>query len=130
MLKDILYIDDSTLDLHILKRLQDKYHCFKSCETICDPLTALVQLKTKALNNDKLPDIIFLDLRMPIFDGYQFLDHFESMYTQFNQEIWVHILTSSTSPKDISRCKQYPHVRCYHIKPIAIETLLNNEDLH
>lgn len=130
MLKDVLYIDDSTLDLYILKCLHYRYNCFKSCEITGDPLTALIQLQNKARNNDKLPDIIFLDLDMPFFDGYQFLDHFENMYPQFNQDIWVHILTSSASPEDISRCKQYPHVRQYHLKPIAIETLLNNEDLH
>lgn len=130
MLKDILYIDDSALDLHILKLLHDKYHCFNSCETIGDPVTALDQLMIKAKNNEKLPDIIFLDLNMPLFSGYQFLDQFESIYPQFNKDIWIHILTSSASPKDIVRCMQYPHVRYYHVKPIAIDTLLNNENLH
>jgi len=130
MLKDILYIDDSILDLHILKRLHDKYHCFNSCETTEDPITALDQLRIRALNNEGLPDIIFLDLKMPLFDGYQFLDQFENIYPQFHKDIWIHILTSSTSLKDIVRCMQYPHVKYYHVKPIAIETLLHNENLH
>jgi CheY-like chemotaxis protein len=124
MLKNVLYIDDSQLDLYILVLFQKKYHFFNSCSTTIDPLGALQELRECATDIEHLPDIIFLDLYMPRFSGYQFLDEFEQIYPLFMKSIEVHILSSSMSPKDIRRCMLYPHVRAYHVKPITIEQLL------
>lgn len=125
MLKNVLYIDDSELDLHILTLLQKKYHLFESCSITEDPVGALRELKQFATDKDHLPEIIFLDLYMPRFNGYQFLDEFEQLYPLFSKNIEVHILTSSMSPKDMQRCMLYPHVSAYHVKPITIEQLLS-----
>ncbi|NVM66541.1 CheY-like chemotaxis protein [Mucilaginibacter sp. SG538B] len=125
MLKNVLYIDDNQLDLYILTLLQRKYHLFKSCITTADAVGALRELKECATDKDHLPEIIFLDLYMPKFNGYQFLDKFEQIYPLFTKNIEVHILSSSMSPKDMQRCMLYPHVCAYHVKPITIEQLLS-----
>jgi CheY-like chemotaxis protein len=130
MLKDVLYIDNSPLDLFIVDHFQKKYHCFNSLTVTTDALTALADLKLHADDVDALPDIIFLDLYMPTFNGYQFLTQFEKIYPMFKKQIWVHILTSSLSPTDIARCKSFPHVKMYHVKPITMQDLLTAEDLH
>lgn len=129
MLKDVLYIDDSHLDLFIVSHLQNRYKCFKSLTATSDPITALADLKVNSSDVESLPDIILLDLYMPYFDGYQFLRQFERIYPLFKKEIWIHVLSSSVSPKDIEKCKVFPHVKSYHVKPITVNKLLSAESL-
>jgi CheY-like chemotaxis protein len=124
MLKDVIYIDDSPLDLFIFSHFQKKYHCFNSLIATENAIKALADLKINASNYEALPDLIFLDLYMPLFDGYQFLNQFERIYPLFKKEISVHILSSSVSPKDVKKCKTFPHVKDYHVKPIRIDELM------
>ena len=63
------------------------------------------------------PDIILLDLNMPILDGWQFLDEFK----QFNSTAQVYIMSSSNYPEDIQNASNYPLVKGYIVKPLTTE---------
>ncbi|MDT0650736.1 response regulator [Autumnicola edwardsiae] len=82
---------------------------------------AINGLKSIILAKEKLPDIILLDLNMPIMDGWQFLDEFTQIPTE--HEITIYIVTSSIDPEDINRAKSYNRVTNYLVKPISIEGL-------
>ncbi len=63
------------------------------------------------------PDIILLDLNMPIIDGWQFLEEFK----QFNSSAQVYIMSSSNYPEDIQNASNYPLVKGYIVKPLTTE---------
>lgn len=63
------------------------------------------------------PDIILLDLNMPIIDGWQFLEEFK----QFNSPAQVYIMSSSNYPEDIQNASNYPLVKGYIVKPLTTE---------
>ena len=63
------------------------------------------------------PDIILLDLNMPILDGWQFLDEFK----QFNSTAQIYIMSSSNYPEDIQNASNYPLVKGYIVKPLTTE---------
>lgn len=67
--------------------------------------------------NAVAPDIILLDLNMPILDGWQFLDEFQ----QFNSNAHVYIMSSSNYPEDIEKASTYPLVKGYIVKPLTTE---------
>lgn len=69
----------------------------------------------------KLPELILLDLNMPIWDGWQFLDSFTKI--PIKQKITIYILTSSNSPEDFKKAEQYNLKSNYLIKPIDIKKL-------
>ncbi|TRO63279.1 response regulator [Christiangramia sabulilitoris] len=72
-------------------------------------------------NNASLPDVILLDLNMPIMDGWEFLEEFVKIPSQ--KEVTIYIVTSSIDPQDIERAKYYDKVSSYLIKPISSEKL-------
>lgn len=78
-------------------------------------------LKALFLNSEKLPQIIFLDLNMPVWDGWQFLDEFTKI--PIKEQIIIYILTSSNNEQDIKRAEQYGLKSNYLVKPIEQDQL-------
>jgi CheY-like chemotaxis protein len=68
-------------------------------------------------DKEKLPKIIFLDLNMPIWDGWQFLDEFTKI--PIEELVTIYILTSSNNEADIEKAKKYSLTSNYLIKPIS-----------
>jgi CheY-like chemotaxis protein len=82
---------------------------------------AFEALKALIENNNTLPDVILLDLNMPVWDGWDFLDEFQTI--KANKKIAIYIVSSSDNPDDIARSKSYHIVNDFIIKPITIEKL-------
>lgn len=82
---------------------------------------ALDDLNLMASEGAELPSIIFLDINMPVLDGWQFLEEFEQLLE--NQIIHVFILSSSIDPLDLKRAEQFQSVREFIHKPIRYEDL-------
>ena len=82
---------------------------------------AFEAIKSLILQDKSLPEIILLDLNMPVWDGWDFLDEFQSL--QVNKKIAIYIVSSSDNPDDIARSKSYHFVNNFIIKPITIEKL-------
>lgn len=80
-------------------------------------------LKALFTSSEQLPQIIFLDLNMPIWDGWQFLDEFTKI--PITQKVTVYILTSSDSADDMKRAERYNLGSNYLIKPISQSQLKN-----
>lgn len=68
------------------------------------------------------PDLIFLDLNMPVMDGFTFLETFSNLQKNRREKIEVIILTSSTNQMDLEKIKKY-QVKGYINKPLTKENL-------
>ncbi|MEH6762862.1 MAG: response regulator [Aequorivita antarctica] len=79
---------------------------------------ALNNLKTMILKGEKLPDVILLDINMPIMDGWQFLESFSTIPTQ--SKIHIYIISSSLNQEDIRRAKSHKSVDDYIVKPVGV----------
>ena len=80
----------------------------------------LAQNKTK---NDVLPDHILVDLNMPDFDGWDFLNSFGKIYKSIKKKIGIYVVSSSIDPQEIARTRTYPFVHSYIIKPMTMDLL-------
>ncbi len=76
-------------------------------------------------NDSELPDIIFVDINMPIMDGWQFIELFSALKDQYaTKEIKLYILSSSIDLKDHQKAMTLPIVDGFIVKPIKTEDVL------
>lgn len=80
---------------------------------------ALDFLKNEADNPKNLPDIILLDLTMPIMDGWEFLENYITLKPKLGRQIVIYIVSSSIAPSDVEKAKSIAEVTDYLIKPIT-----------
>jgi CheY-like chemotaxis protein len=71
-----------------------------------------------------LPSLIFLDINMPVMDGWEFLEAFSSKFKQFHDTIKVIILSSSVNPADLEMAENDPLVIGFMPKPLGEPELL------
>lgn len=70
----------------------------------------------KMAGSDEIPDVILLDLNMPVMDGFDFLEAFKNLGLPHSVDIYI--LSSSIDQKDIEHCMQYDAVKGYFSKPL------------
>ena len=70
-----------------------------------------------------LPDVIFLDINMPVMDGWQFLEAYDKIKSNVTKPIIIYLLTSSIDPADVERAKKIDTIARYLTKPINPESL-------
>ena len=114
-------IDDDPIFIFGAKRMMELSNFCKSFMVFKNRQEAINQLKPIMLNGKDIPDIILLDINMPIMDGWEFLDEFIKI--EAHKSITIYIVSSSIDPVDLNRAKRYKNISNYIIKPISIETL-------
>lgn len=87
-----------------------------------DGSEALYYLKNKS--SDLLPNLIFLDINMPVMNGWEFLDAYEELSDDLKAEVVVMMLTTSSNPDDASKAKEYEVLQDFMTKPLSPEVLL------
>ena len=110
-------IDDNEIDLLITRKLLQNWDPSFSVEEFTDARVALKKLK----QNETAPQLIFLDLFMPEFSGWDFLDEYRDIPT-INSNILLYVLSSSIDDADIDRARSYKMVTGYVSKPVTIES--------
>lgn len=114
-------IDDDKLTVKLTNMLISKNEFCEEISSFFNAQSALDELKKNYSTIENLPDVILLDLNMPVMDGWQFLDEF--ILLPIKKEISVFIVTSSIDPADIEISKKYDVVKNHITKPITAEKL-------
>ncbi|MFN0048575.1 MAG: response regulator [Cytophagales bacterium] len=118
-LDTVCIIDDDdiyqfTASIEIKKtQLVDKIIVFSNGEQAID------FFKLEINNATNLPDIIFLDVNMPVMDGWQFLDEFILFKDILPKTVLIYMVSSSVDERDISRANRIKEVTGYMLKPIG-----------
>jgi len=123
-LKQLTLVDDDDVFVFLTTRLLDKYKLVDLIKIFDNGYDALVFIKENLGNIEALPDIILLDLSMPIMDGWQFLDEYVKINPKIGKKITIFICSSSISPDDVSRAKSINAVSDFIIKPMTKEKLI------
>jgi CheY-like chemotaxis protein len=114
-------IEDEPMHLYITKKLLDLTGMVESLLIFNNGKEAYDKLKAIFKASEKLPELILLDLNMPIWDGWQFLDEFTKIPIQ--TKVIIYILTSSNNPDDLKRAESYNLSKNYLVKPISLDEL-------
>ncbi|MFV7236351.1 response regulator [Flavobacterium sp. ZB4R12] len=128
MLDQILCVDDDPITLMLCKKVIIKASFSNEIITSQNGEEALDYFnKLKHTNAEselkKHPQLIFLDLNMPVMGGWEFLDIFNTDdYSEFNT-IKVVVLSSTIDPEDLEKARSYPMVIDFLSKPITTSML-------
>lgn len=117
---EIIFIDDDYVINFINTRVVGLMFKNVKVQTFVSGKSALEHLKANDKNGKKL---IFIDLNMPAFDGWDFLEQ----YQNFEVTSSVYILTSSINQADIERSMKYKQVLKFLTKPLSSEMLENEK---
>jgi response regulator RpfG family c-di-GMP phosphodiesterase len=75
-------------------------------------------------NPRDIPNYIFLDINMPIMDGWQFLEEFSSIEDKLTKHVNIYLVTSSIDERDIEKATKFRNVKEYLVKPISENKIL------
>lgn len=116
--KSVMLVDDNEIDNIINEKIIEANDFAENILVFQTGQEALDYLTDNQKNLDKLPEIVFLDINMPIMDGFQFLDDFEKFPEDVLEKCKIIMLSSSISPKDIDRAASSKYVKKYLNKPL------------
>ncbi|MCW7468642.1 response regulator [Leptospira kanakyensis] len=122
----ICVIDDDQIYQFTTKKIISNAGIKGDVLVFSDAENALDFFQTEVLNKDQLPDIIFLDINMPLMDGWQFLDAFGKILPKFPKSIEVFLVSSSVDTADTDRAAKIPIISGYIFKPFTKEKLLES----
>jgi CheY-like chemotaxis protein len=125
MIDLVLLVDDNDTDNFISKRIIEITHFAKNVEIKNSGKGALEYLEQNKDKEEMLPDFIFLDINMPIVDGFVFLYEFEKFSELVKNKCKVIILSSSDNKRDIDKIVNNENVIKFITKPLTEASLLD-----
>lgn len=119
----VMLVDDNDTDNFINKRIIELTNFASNIEIKNSGKSALEYLEQNKNDDDKLPNLIFLDINMPIVDGFVFLYEFENFPKNVKEKCKVVILSSSDNKRDIDKIVNNNYVIKFITKPLTEEEL-------
>lgn len=130
MLNLVMLIDDNETDNFISKRIIELNQFARNVEVNYSGRSALDYLEKHKDQPELLPELIFLDINMPIMDGFMFLYELENFPDMVQKKCKVVILSSSDNKKDIDKIVSNDHVIKFITKPLTEQALIEVRDLY
>lgn len=131
-MRKLVFIDDDPIDHFLMKHiLRGKNYFDTTTYTIYGSLV-LDYIEEHKSDPEKLPDMIFVDLNMPLFSGWDFLKRMEQMQHEISKDIPVFVISSSVRPGDKATSSKYSFVQEFISKPVnseEIERIVNSQSV-
>jgi CheY-like chemotaxis protein len=115
----VFIIDDDDIYQFLTKRELEISEKVKKTKVFSDGKKAISYLSEHSHEIELLPDIIFLDLNMPIMSGWTFIERFRELNIKNKSSIKIYMVSSSFDKRDIEKSKEYAEVADYLIKPMT-----------
>ncbi|NDP28582.1 MAG: response regulator [Flavobacterium sp.] len=128
--KIIWIIDDDIIYQTIIHKLIEKSGIFSAHYSFLNGKEAITTLNNTFLNNtleikeEYIPDIILLDINMPVMDGWEFMEEIKTIKSKINKNIIIYIVSSSIAIEDKNKSKTFTDIMGYIPKPISVNDLI------
>lgn len=120
----VFVVDDDKIFHFIIKKLLVNNNFNIEPKFFENGLQAIEGIKMNLEKEEATPDLILLDINMPILDGWQFLEEFKIIKNRLQKEITIYIISSSDNIVDRNRAKDFKdEIKDYYLKPITIDGL-------
>ncbi|MEZ0004722.1 CheY-like chemotaxis protein [Flavobacterium sp. 28YEA47A] len=120
----ICLIDDDPIYQTITKKIIHKSETASKILSFPNGAEAIDGLTRLAHHPEEFPDIIMLDIEMPVMDGWNFMEQFHKVKNLFPKEISIYIVSSSIACSDKEKSKSFNGILGYFTKPVTLQNVL------
>jgi CheY-like chemotaxis protein len=120
----VMIVDDNPIDQMITEYILKLNHKQGNIIVMTSVYQALTYLAENANNPEALPSLIYLDLDMPIMNGFDFLKHFKEYAAEVQEKCRIVVVTGSEIIADIEKLRSDPHVIKLIAKPLHKHSLV------
>ena len=114
-----LLIDDNFIDNFVTRKILETSNFAEKIIIIQSAPEAIAQIQAKTIR----PDVIFLDIRMPLMDGFEFLKEFDKLHLDDDKQIKIFMLSSSLDPVDFKQSNENKYITQFIHKPLTHKVL-------
>ncbi len=119
---DLAYIiDDDFTTIELVRMNNERFGFCERLVSFTDPVLANQTLNEAIDKGVDVPQMILLDINMPVMDAWDFLDKMNDIL--MDTGVSVFILSSSINPEDMEKSKQYSSVLKYILKPLSLDKI-------
>lgn len=124
---NFIIIDDSNEDCYLIQKRLQSINTNFNIKTFFGAQEAYNYIKDTGINTPNYPakNIIILDIYMPLMDGFEFIEKFETLPENIQDLYLIYALTSAINKSYTDKINNYKSVRYFLEKPIKTQTLLN-----
>ena len=124
----VMNVDDDSMVQMISEIIMSDESFCESIVKLEDGKKALEYFEQQSklpIEEQKIPELVFLDINMPIMDGWEFLTEFRKVNIDTYKKIPIYIVSSSIANEDFEKSKTFPEILDYLSKPVELETLVS-----
>lgn len=126
----VLLVDDDGGTNFINKLILEKTSFAKRIETVLNGKEALDFIKNNRKNDHTEQLLVFLDINMPVMDGWRFIEAFQELSNEQKTNITIIMLSASLNPADKQKADNYSEISGFYSKPLSVDTLKDILSLH
>ena len=119
---EVLLVEDDPITIMVCDRII-KMTSFAEKVTSCENGKVAIDFLASPALNGNVPSIIFLDINMPVMNGWDFLEELEEVKLTFKNLPKIYLLSSTVDPEDYKKAKRFSLVEDFISKPLSKEAL-------
>jgi CheY-like chemotaxis protein len=119
----ICIVDDDWIYQLVIRRMIEKQTPAPQVLTYSNGQEAIDALRAAAADAEALPDVLLLDINMPVMDGWEFMDEYILLKPSLARPPRIYIISSSIAPQDHEKARSYADISGFLTKPVTEETL-------
>lgn len=118
---NLLVIDDDDINIFIIKKIVEKTGFDIDMVSKSNGQQAIDYIKNAIDANEVLPNLILIDINMPVMNGWEFIEAYQKLGIEMPVDLYI--LSSSVYENDIEKTKSYDSVKGFISKPLSMERL-------
>jgi CheY-like chemotaxis protein len=122
-INSILLIDDDQINNFINKRIIKKLNIAEEINIALNGEEALSYIQKYCGSTGHCPELIFLDINMPVMNGFEFLNEFKNLELENKRNVKIIVLTTSANPGDMQKLKEHS-IKGFVNKPLTEKKIL------